>query len=83
MTTLYLTMTAKLSAHWREHGNAYPQKFVLTPTQLEEYGNCLKLSSVPGAQDLGVEKHMGVPIEVSESTPGVMVAADGSEVALQ
>jgi hypothetical protein len=26
---------------------------------------------------------MGVPIEVDEASPGVMVAADGTEVALQ
>jgi hypothetical protein len=29
------------------------------------------------------EKHMGVPIEIDEASPGVMVAADGTEVSLQ
>ncbi|WP_196232588.1 hypothetical protein [Variovorax paradoxus] len=27
--------------------------------------------------------HMGVPVDISEGTPGVMVAADGTEVSLQ
>ena len=32
---------------------------------------------------MSVIKHMGVPIEIDEASPGVMVAADGTEVALQ
>jgi hypothetical protein len=32
---------------------------------------------------MSATKHMGVPIEIAENTPGVMVAADGTEVALQ
>jgi len=29
------------------------------------------------------EKHMGVPIEIDEPSPGVMVAVDDTEMALQ
>ncbi|MFV0677881.1 hypothetical protein [Variovorax sp. tm] len=84
MTTLYLQMTDKLSAHWRAHNNAYPRKFVLSPALRDEYLKCLswvtdarvRVNTIP-------EKHMGVPIEIDEASPGVMVAADGTEVALQ
>jgi len=27
--------------------------------------------------------HMGVPVEIAEGTPGVMVNADGTEISLQ
>ncbi|WP_445286518.1 hypothetical protein [Variovorax atrisoli] len=84
MTTLYLQMTDKLSAHWRAHSNAYPRKFVLSPALRDEYLKCLswvtdarvRVTTIP-------EKHMGVTIEIDEASPGVMVAADGTEVALQ
>lgn len=83
MSTLYLDMTAKLTEHWKANSNSYPQKFVLTPTQGDEYVKCLswmtdersRVSTIP-------EKHMGVSIEISESTPGVMIAADGAEIPL-
>ena len=32
---------------------------------------------------MSVIKHMGVPIEIDEASPGVMVAADATDVALQ
>lgn len=50
------------------------------------HGNSLRLNlKVPGfacAQSGRVHEHMGMPVEISESTPGVMVAADGSEISL-
>jgi len=79
MPSLYLSMTEKLSAHWKAHANSYPQKFVLTSTQHEEYVRVLKLC---GSTKEDFRTHMGVPIEVSDGTPGVMVAADGSEISL-
>jgi hypothetical protein len=36
----------------------------------------------PGESN-GEPNHMGVLIEISDNTPGVMVAADGTEVALR
>ncbi|MET3464094.1 hypothetical protein [Variovorax atrisoli] len=84
MATLYLQMTDKLSVHWRAHNNVYPRKFVLSPALRAE---CLKcLSWVPDARVRVTtisEKHMGVPIEIDEPSPGVMVALDGTEMALQ
>ena len=72
-------MTEKLSAHWKAHANAYPRKFVMTSAQHEEYVRVLKLC---GSTKEDFRTHMGVPIEVSASTPGVIVAADGSEISL-
>ncbi|MDQ0082961.1 hypothetical protein J2W35_003320 [Variovorax boronicumulans] len=84
MATLYLTMTEKLSAHWRANNNAYPQKFVLSTALRDEYIRDLGLITSNHGKTVPMpEKHMGVPIEVVENTPGVMVAADGTEVALQ
>jgi len=83
MTTLYLQMTDKLSAHWRAHNNAYPRKFVLSPAQREEYVRCLQLITIPGERDMSATKHMGVPIEINEASPGVIVAVDGTEIPLQ
>jgi hypothetical protein len=82
MTTLYLTMTEKLTSHWRANNNAYPQKFVLAPAQRTEYDESRRMCGAP-AESIGEPRHMGVLIEISHNTPGVMVAADGTEVALQ
>ncbi|WP_395320848.1 hypothetical protein [Variovorax sp. UC74_104] len=84
MTTLYLTMTEKLSEHWKAHRNVYPRKFVLSPALRDEYLKCLGwMTGNQGRTVTLPEKHMGVRIEVDESSPGVMVAADGTEVLLR
>ncbi|MNR12427.1 hypothetical protein D3C85_1287810 [compost metagenome] len=80
MKSLYLPMTEKLIAHWRANGNAYPQKFILTPEQHTVYVETRK-NGIGGPNIDGFE-HMGVRVEVSDSTPGVMIAADGTEVSL-
>jgi len=79
MPSLYLSMTEKLSAHWKAHANAYPQKFLMTRAQHAEYVRVLKLC---GSNKSDFFTHMGVPIEIAEDTPGLMVAADGVEVSL-
>jgi len=84
MTTLYLQMTEKLSAHWRANNNSYPQKFVLSPALRDTYlGDLRLLNNNVGKTVTMPVKHMGVPIEIDDASPGVMVAADGAEVALQ
>lgn len=84
MTTLYLAMTEKLTTHWKAHDSVYPRKFVLPPALRDEYLKCLSWMTT---NRVGVvqmpEKHMGVRIEIDESSPGVMVAADGTEVSLR
>lgn len=39
--------------------------------------------TILGDRDMSASKHMGVPIEINDASPDVMVAADGTEVALQ
>lgn len=80
MATLYLSMTDALIRHWKAHDNAYPQKFILTPAQHHEYVESRRKGIGGHNVDGGI--HMGVPVEVTEGTPGVMVAADGAEVSL-
>jgi hypothetical protein len=81
MSTLYLSMTEKLVTHWKANSNAYPQKFVLTSAQRGEYDKS-RLMCGAAPESIGETKHMGVPIEIDEASPGVMVAADGAEVSL-
>ncbi|MCT8174398.1 hypothetical protein KV106_05835 [Variovorax sp. CY25R-8] len=81
MASLYLSMTEKLSAHWKANNNAYPQKFVLTPPQLEAYTES-RIRCGADPKTISSETHMGVRIEISHSTPGIMVAADGTEIPL-
>lgn len=84
MTTLYLAMTEKLSAHWKAHDSVYPRKFVLPPALRDEYLQCMGwMTNNRGRAAQMPEKHMGVRIEIDESSPGVMVAADGTEVLLR
>jgi hypothetical protein len=65
------------------HNSANPRKFVLSPALREEYLRGLQLITIPGGGDMSVTKHMGVPIEIVEDSPGIMVAVDGSETALE
>lgn len=81
MATLYLSMTDAVIKHWRANGNAYPQKFILTPAQHREYAESRRTGIAGPNVDCGV--HMDVPVEIAEGTPGVMVNADGTEVSLQ
>ena len=81
MVNLFLPMTEAVIAHWKANDNAYPKKFILTPEQHKGYVDARRAGI--GGPKANVAEHMGVPVEVSDSTPGVMVASDGSEVTLQ
>lgn len=81
MVNLFLPMTEAVIAHWKANNNAYPKKFILTPHQHHAYAESRR-AGIGGAKT-NIAEHMGVPVEVSDSTPGVMVASDGSEVTLQ
>ena len=81
MARLYLSMTEGVINHWKANNNAYPQKFILTPAQHKEYAETRRVGI--GGPNTDCSVHMGVPIEISEGTPGVMVTADGAEVSLQ
>jgi len=80
MATLYLTMTEAVINHWKANNNAYPKKFILTPDQHRGYVESRR-AGIGGAK-ANVADHMGVPVEVADNTPGVMIAADGSELSL-
>lgn len=61
-----------------------PQKFVLSPTLLDEYLQCLRtMTTYKGKTIASTARHMGVPIKIDEASPGHMVAADGTEAALR
>ncbi|BEP54557.1 hypothetical protein GmRootV118_18010 [Variovorax sp. V118] len=60
---------------------AYSLKFVVTPAQRTRYDNSRRMRSAP-PETIDNPKRMDVLIEISDSTPGVMVAADGTEVSL-
>lgn len=81
MATLFLSMTEAVMNHWKANDNAYPKKFILTPEQHDGYVESRR-AGIGGAK-ANTSEHMGVLVEVSESTPGVMVAVDGTEVTLQ
>lgn len=84
MTTLYLQMTEKLAEHWKANSNAYPKKFILSPALCDAYLVDLRLLNNNIGKEVTLpEKHMGVPIEVDEASPGVMLAVDGTETSLQ
>lgn len=81
MASLFLSMTEAVMNHWKANDNVYPKKFILTPEQHEGYVESRR-AGIGGAK-ANISEHMGVPVEVAEGTPGVMVAADGTEVTLQ
>ena len=81
MANLYLSMTDALIRHWKVNGNASPRKFIFTPAQHKEYVESRRLGL--GGHNVDGSVHMDVPVEISEGTPGVMVAVGGTEVSLQ
>lgn len=71
-------------AHWRAHGAAAPQKLILTPAQAEELHLCRMYGAIamPGGKAPPKTEFNGRPVEVSDATPGVLVAHDGTEMRL-
>ena len=82
MATLYLSMADAVIKHWRANSNAYPKKFILTPAQHQEFVNSRRMGKEAGVVIDGTS-FMGVSIEQSETTPGVLVAIDDAEISLQ
>lgn len=76
---LYYDMTEKLSDHLRTK-RAYPEKFVLSPLLHADYLRDVALLSQSLEKDIDPTMHMGVPVEISDTTVGVMVACDGVEI---
>ncbi|MDP9922932.1 hypothetical protein J2W25_001953 [Variovorax boronicumulans] len=78
---LYMRMTEMFSDHLSTTG-AYPEKFILSTGLHRQYlRDWVRMRQLVTTR-IDPTNHMGVPIEISDITPNVMVAADGAEVSL-
>ncbi|AVS67837.1 hypothetical protein C8245_21130 [Paracidovorax avenae] len=80
MPHIYENLVQAVQAHWATHANAYPQKFVLSPSQhadLEEARGAIR-RAVTGQQLPDGEPFLGVPLDVAPESAGEMVAMDGT-----
>lgn len=84
MAHIYDHLLAALKAHWKAHNNAYPQKFILSPADNEVLkdarGSINK--AVTGKDFSAHTTFMDVKIEARDSSPGIVVAVDGTETPL-
>jgi len=78
---LYMTMSEMLSDHLSTTG-AYPEKFILSTLLHRQYLRDWVLMRQIVTMRIDPTNHMGVPIEISDLTPNIMVASNGTEVAL-
>lgn len=79
MPALFALMTEAVFNHWNANGDAYPEKFLLTPAQHRSY--VASRQSGIGGPNLGA--HMGVPVEISSDTVGVVITAGGLAISLK
>lgn len=78
---LYMRMTEMFSDH-RSTARAYPEKFILSTVLHRQYlRDWVQLRQMVTTR-IDPTNHMGVPIEISDNRPSVMVASNGTEVAL-
>ena len=79
MSNIYETLVSALGAHWKAHGNRYPQKIVLSSAQLQ----ALQQLRTTGRVALGTaeeperDRFFGTPLVVDDTSPGELVSADG------
>lgn len=78
---LYMTMSEMFSDHLSATG-AYPDKFILSAVLHRQYLRDWVLMRQMVTTRIDPTHHMGVPIEISDITVSIMVASDGTEVAL-
>lgn len=84
MTNIYDSMTSALREHWKAHENAYPERFELTQSTLNELVAKRELVNTSmnfKMSTAAAKEFLGVPIQVS-AEGNVMVAADGTRVPL-
>lgn len=88
-TPLHFLIIERLREHWKAHDGKYPQRVLLTPAQHQQMNDWRTMSRT-GEMDKSKypkaeagEKFMGVLIEHSDTTPGVMVDVNGAEIPLQ
>ncbi|MDP9882389.1 hypothetical protein J2W25_006729 [Variovorax boronicumulans] len=69
------------SEHLRA-ARAYPEKFILSTVLHRQYLRDWVLMRQMVTTRIDPTNHMGVPIEISDITSNIMVASNGTEVAL-
>lgn len=84
MATIFRIAGSAIRAHWKTHNNAYHQKLVLTPEQVDDLVACQLYGQVafPGAIPPRRDMYMGRPIEMRHDTLGEIVAHDGTSTPL-
>lgn len=84
MANIYDSVVRAITAHWKTHDSKYPRKIVLTPNQLNELNESRRLGRIAlgEAQPVTEPNFLGVPLEEDLDTPGMLIAFDGSEVAV-
>jgi hypothetical protein len=80
MAVIFRQVNNAYRAHWRAHDSKYPQKLVLTTSQADDLLLCQRYGQVsfPGAQPPQRDRFNDRPIEITDSTPGEIVAHDGT-----
>lgn len=84
MAHIYEQLVTALKAHWKAHNNAYPQTFILSSADhatLKDARASISKAVTGEALD-DHRKFMGVKLEVNDSSPGVVIAVDGTEIPL-
>lgn len=84
MGELHRRVSNAFRVHWAKHPGKTPQKLVLTQKQAEDLALCrlYGASSMGSAYKVDRNKFNDRTIEVSDSTAGVLVAHDGTEMPL-
>ncbi|QIL79477.1 hypothetical protein G7047_05835 [Diaphorobacter sp. HDW4A] len=82
MSDIYMNVVHALRAHWQAHGDAYPQKIVLSPAQADRLLALQQVGMVafPDARITPRrDRFMGARIEIDAASSGVLIAIDGTE----
>lgn len=84
MAVIFKRAVNAFRAHWKAHGNASPQKLILTREQADDLHQARQygLMAFPEASDRPRDLFFNRPIEVSETTAGEIVAIDGTTTPL-
>ena len=82
---MFRRLSNAFRAHWRDHGNKHPQKIILTAQQAEDLyvARCYGATADQNRRESPPKgEFWSRPIEVSQSTQGVVIAHDGTELQL-
>ena len=84
MPNIYESLVRVIADHWKAHDNKYPQKIILTPAQFDSLGEYRRTGRLALNDDKAADgtNFLGVPLEQDPGTPGLLIATDGSEIAI-